>query len=174
MNRRVAIVMGSDTDWPTVEAAYQALDEMGIEAEVHVLSAHRSPEALREFVQGAEDRGIAVIIAAAGGAAHLPGVIAADTPLPVIGIPIETSTMGGLDSLLSISQMPGGVPVATMAIGVAGARNAGLFAARILALDDESVRERVAQYREKLAEQMAEKNRRLQARLSDEAAAPKK
>jgi 5-(carboxyamino)imidazole ribonucleotide mutase len=174
MKSRVAIVMGSDSDWPTVEAAYQALNELGIPSEVHVLSAHRSPEALREFAQRAEERGLAVIIAAAGGAAHLPGVIAANTPLPVVGIPVETKTMGGLDSLLSIAQMPGGVPVATMAIGASGARNAGLFAARILALDDDGVRRRLAQFREKLAEQVVEKNQRLQARLAENVAVPKK
>lgn len=167
MSNRVAIVMGSDSDWPTVKAADDVLKELGVPTEVHVLSAHRSPEALREFSRGAAERGLSVIIAAAGGAAHLPGVIAADTPLPVIGIPVETKTMGGLDSLLSIAQMPGGVPVATMAIGAAGARNAGLFAVRILALNDPDVRERLARYREKLAEQVGEKNRRLQGRLTE-------
>ena len=117
MSKRVAIVMGSDSDWPTVQETGKALDELQIPWEAHVMSAHRTPELVQEFASGASDNGIGVIIAAAGGAAHLAGVIAAHTVLPVIGIPIQTASLGGLDSLLSTVQMPGGIPVATMAIG---------------------------------------------------------
>ena len=163
MARKVAIVLGSDSDWKIVEETCKALKELGVECELNVISAHRSPAKLREYVEGAEARGIGVFIAAAGGAAHLPGVIAANTVLPVIGIPIQTSTMGGLDSLLSIAQMPGGVPVGTMSVGSGGARNAGIYAAQILALGDDTLRERLVRFKENLAQEVAKKNEKLQA-----------
>jgi len=129
----VAIIMGSKSDWETMRAASEILKEFGVAHECRVISAHRTPELMAEFAAGAEARGIEVIIAGAGGAAHLPGMTAAHTTLPVLGVPVETKTLKGLDSLLSIVQMPGGVPVATLAIGTAGAKNAGLLAVAILA-----------------------------------------
>ncbi len=146
---RVAIVVGSQSDLPQVEEAQKTLERLGIECEVHVMSAHRTPEKVRQFAQGARERGIGVIIAAAGMAAHLPGVVAAWTTLPVIGIPLARSALQGLDSLLSIVQMPPGVPVAC--VGIDGARNAALLAAAILSLSDEGVREAVEGYRRELA-----------------------
>src|SRR5689334_12652639 len=131
-NASVGILMGSDSDWPTMKAAAEVCSEFGIEHEVSVISAHRTPEDLSRYATGAHERGMKVIIAGAGGAAHLPGVTAALTPLPVIGVPIESKALKGLDSLLSIVQMPSGIPVATVAIG--GARNAGLLAVQILAV----------------------------------------
>ena len=135
----VGIVIGSRSDWPTMEHAAQALDELGVRYEAEVVSAHRTPDKLMEYAASAEMRGLRVIIAGAGGAAHLPGMIAAKTRLPVLGVPVKSEALNGLDSLLSIVQMPGGIPVATFAIGTAGARNAGLFAAAILALSDEAL-----------------------------------
>lgn len=132
----VGIVMGSRSDWPTMEAAARVLDELGVSYEAEVVSAHRTPDKMMEYAGSAETRGLRVIIAGAGGAAHLPGMIAAKTRLPVLGVPVKSEALNGLDSLLSIVQMPGGVPVATFAIGPAGARNAGFFAASILALTD--------------------------------------
>src|SRR5437867_3504379 len=167
MPLKVAIVMGSDSDWNVVEATCKALNELEVHFEVNVISAHRSPDKLREYVQGAEERGIGVFIAAAGGAAHLPGVIAANTVLPVIGIPIQTSTMGGLDSLLSIAQMPGGVPVGTMSVGSGGARNAGIYAAQILAVGDEALRQRLVRFKENLAQETARKNDKLRALVAE-------
>ena len=146
---RVAIVVGSQSDLPQVEEAQKTLERLGIECEVHVMSAHRTPEKVRQFAQGARERGIGVIIAAAGMAAHLPGVVAAWTTLPVIGIPLARSALQGLDSLLSIVQMPPGVTVAC--VGIDGARNAALLAAAILSLSDEGVREAVEGYRRELA-----------------------
>jgi 5-(carboxyamino)imidazole ribonucleotide mutase len=140
----VGIVMGSRSDWETMSPARDTLDELQIPCEVRVVSAHRMPDEMFEYAATAAQRGIAVIIAGAGGAAHLPGMTAAKTALPVIGVPVQSARAGGLDSLLSIVQMPPGVPVATMAIG--GAVNAALFAARIVALHDESVAERLAAY----------------------------
>lgn len=166
MPQKVSILMGSDSDWPAVEAAAKALKEFEIPFEVNVISAHRCPEQLREYVLAAERNGIGVFVAAAGGAAHLPGVIAAMTVLPVIGIPIQTSTMGGLDSLLSISQMPGGVPVATMSVGSGGARNAGIFAAQILALGDDVLRQRLVRFKENMIAEVAKKNEKLQAAVA--------
>src|SRR3954469_18856070 len=128
---RVGIVMGSDSDWPTMEPAAVVLDEFGVEHEVRVVSAHRTPRDMLDYGANAAGRGLRVLIAGAGGAAHLPGMLASVTPLPVVGVPVPLATLDGLDSLLSIAQMPGGVPVATVAIG--GARNAGLLAVRILA-----------------------------------------
>ena len=138
--------MGSRSDWETMRHAAGELDGLGVDYEVRVVSAHRTPDLLFEYASTAEARGLRVIIAGAGGAAHLPGMAAAKTTLPVIGVPVESAALKGMDSLLSIVQMPGGVPVATMAIGRAGARNAALFAARVLALTDADVREAVTQY----------------------------
>ncbi|MDI9260571.1 5-(carboxyamino)imidazole ribonucleotide mutase [Alicyclobacillus sendaiensis] len=141
---RVGVIMGSQSDWETMRHACAVLDELGIPHERKVVSAHRTPDFMFEYAASARDRGIQVIIAGAGGAAHLPGMVASKTTLPVIGVPVQTSALGGLDSLLSIVQMPGGVPVATMAIGRAGAVNAGLMAARILAVTDAEIAARLA------------------------------
>ena len=140
----VGVVMGSTSDWPTMQRATAALDLMGIAWEARVVSAHRTPELLFDYARTAADRGLRVVVAGAGGAAHLPGMLAALTPLPVIGVPVRSKALSGLDSLLSIVQMPAGVPVATVAIGDAGATNAGLLAARILGASDPAVRARVA------------------------------
>ena len=142
----VAIIMGSKSDWETMRASVETLDELGLPNEAHVLSAHRTPDATAEFARNAAERGIRVIIAAAGGAAHLAGVIAAHTWLPVLGVPMQ-SALNGLDSLLSIAQMPGGIPVGTLAIGKAGAKNAALLAASIIGLSDEQVREKLLAFR---------------------------
>ncbi len=139
----VAIVMGSQSDWETMLPARDALKELGVETNCLVVSAHRTPEWMVEFAKTAVAEGYRVIIAGAGGAAHLPGMIASMTPLPVLGVPVQSRTLNGLDSLLSIVQMPGGVPVGTLAIGAAGAKNAGLLAARILGINDSGVREKV-------------------------------
>ena len=140
----MGVVMGSTSDWETMRRAPETLDRLGIASEVKVLSAHRTPDQLMEWAATAEERGLRVIIAGAGGAAHLPGVVAAKTPLPVLGVPMESVSLRGLDSLLSIVQMPGGVPVGTLGIGKPGAVNAGLLAARILALGDPAVAESLA------------------------------
>ena len=144
----VAIIMGSRSDWPTLAAAAQALDALGVGYVVKVVSAHRTPERMYAFAKGAKAEGFKVIVAGAGGAAHLPGMTASLTELPVIGVPVRSEAMSGWDSLLSIVQMPGGVPVATMAVGPAGARNAGLFAAQILALGDPALAARLAAHRQ--------------------------
>jgi phosphoribosylaminoimidazole carboxylase PurE protein len=157
--------MGSDSDLPTVKEASTVLQSFGVPFEAHVLSAHRSPEDLVAFVRKAEQAGVRIFIAAAGGAAHLAGVVAAHTTRPVIGIPIQTSSLGGLDSLLSTVQMPGGVPVATMAIGAGGARNAGLFAVQILALADSSLSAKLQEYRATQVEQVRQKDKKVQADL---------
>ena len=141
---RVGLIMGSDSDWPVMEAAAQALAEFGVPFEVGVVSAHRTPGRMLDYAREAAGRGIAVIIAGAGGAAHLPGMVASATPLPVIGAPVPLATLDGLDSLLSIVQMPAGVPVACVSIG--GARNAGLLAVRIRGCADSSLRRRVAEF----------------------------
>jgi len=151
--------MGSDSDWGVMSAAAAALDEFGIPHEVRVVSAHRTPEAMIAYGKEAAGRGIRVIIAGAGGAAHLPGMLASVTTLPVVGVPVPLKTLDGLDSLLSIVQMPAGIPVATVAIG--GARNAGLLAARILATSDAGLAERLARHASDLAELVEEKNRSL-------------
>lgn len=145
---KIAIIMGSTSDWPTMEHGAQILDTLGIAYEAKVISAHRTPERMVDFAKGAKDTGFHVIIAGAGGAAHLPGMVAALTPLPVLGVPVESKALSGMDSLLSIAQMPGGVPVGTLAIGKSGAKNAALLAASILALSDESVSERLTAWRE--------------------------
>jgi 5-(carboxyamino)imidazole ribonucleotide mutase len=148
----VAVIMGSTSDWETMAHAVQALERFDVPYEKHVVSAHRTPLWMAEFAQGAEGRGIEVIIAGAGGAAHLPGMTAAHTLLPVLGVPVQTPALNGLDSLLSIVQMPGGVPVATLAIGKAGATNAGLLAVSILATSRPALREKLRAFR---AEQTA-------------------
>ncbi len=154
----VAIVMGSQSDWDTLQHAALKLRELEIPYTVHVLSAHRTPERMLEFALRAQDQGYRVIIAGAGGAAHLPGMIASATVLPVVGVPVMTASLNGLDSLLSIVQMPGGVPVGTMAIGKAGAVNAALYAARILALTDDGLRTRLARYREDMKSAVEEQD----------------
>ena len=153
---KVAIVMGSDSDLACMSEAAEILKGFGIDFDITVASAHRSPELLMEYVRNAEPNGVDVFIAGAGGAAHLPGVIAALTPLPVIGVPVLTKSLGGADSLYSIAQMPPGIPVATMAIG--GAKNAGIFAASILGVADKAVRERVREYKRGLEKGVREKS----------------
>ena len=145
----VAVIMGSASDWETMSVCVKTLDELEIPNEAHVLSAHRTPDATAKFAREAADRGIRVMIAAAGGAAHLAGVISAYTSLPVLGVPIQSSALHGLDSLLSTAQMPGGIPVGTLAIGSAGAKNAALLAAAILALSDEKIRKNLHAFRKK-------------------------
>ena len=142
----VGVIMGSRSDWDTMKHACDTLDELGVSHEARVVSAHRTPDRLYEYASRAEERGLKVIIAGAGGAAHLPGMVASKTVLPVLGVPVQSRALQGLDSLLSIVQMPGGVPVGTMAIGVAGATNAGLLAARILGADDPAIRDAVRAY----------------------------
>ena len=148
----VGIVMGSKSDWPTMEAAAKVLEELGIAYEAEVISAHRTPDRAIEYAESARARGLRVIIAGAGGAAHLAGFLAAKTSLPVLGVPMKSSALNGLDSLLSIVQMPAGIPVATFAIGEAGAKNAGLFAAAILALEDKAIAQQLEQFRSKQTE----------------------
>jgi len=152
----VAIIMGSRSDWPTMKAAADSLDALGVGWEAKVVSAHRTPERMYAFAKGARAAGVKVIIAGAGGAAHLPGMTASMTDLPVLGVPVQSRALNGMDSLLSIVQMPGGIPVGTLAIGEAGARNAGLLAARILSLSDPALAERVAAFCAGLAEAVAE------------------
>jgi 5-(carboxyamino)imidazole ribonucleotide mutase len=144
----VGIIMGSKSDWPTMEAAAKVLDELGIATEAEVISAHRTPDRAMQYAESAKARGLRVIIAGAGGAAHLAGFVAAKTTLPVLGVPMK-SALNGLDSLLSTVQMPGGIPVATFAIGEAGAKNAGLFAASILALEDTAIAQKLEKFRSK-------------------------
>ena len=152
----VAIIMGSRSDWPTLKGAADSLEALGVAYEAKVVSAHRTPDRLYAFAKGARAAGFKVIIAGAGGAAHLPGMTASMTELPVLGVPVESKLQNGLDSLLSIVQMPAGVPVGTLAVGAAGARNAGLFAAQILALSDPALAERVAAHRTRQTESVAE------------------
>ena len=144
---QVAIIMGSRSDWPTMKAAADSLDALGVAYEAKVVSAHRTPDRMYEFAKGAKAAGFKVIIAGAGGAAHLPGMTASLTELPVLGVPVESKALKGMDSLMSIVQMPGGIPVATLAIGEPGAKNAGLLAAQILALSDEPLAQRLADLR---------------------------
>ncbi|MEX2315831.1 MAG: 5-(carboxyamino)imidazole ribonucleotide mutase [Pirellulales bacterium] len=150
----VGILLGSKSDWETMQAAAEVLDEFGVSHEERAASAHRSPELVAEYARSAEKRGLEVIIAAAGLAAHLPGVVAALTLLPVLGVPMQGKALGGLDALLSIAQMPGGVPVGTLAIGSHGAKNAALLAVRILANSRPELREKLRRYHEKMAEQV--------------------
>jgi 5-(carboxyamino)imidazole ribonucleotide mutase len=156
------LVMGSDSDWPVMEAAAQVLTEFGVPFEADVVSAHRMPREMIEYGSAAERRGLRVIIAGAGGAAHLPGMLASVTPLPVIGVPVPLAHLDGLDSLLSMVSMPGGVPVATVAVG--GARNAGLLAVRILGAGDPALRQRMAEFQQGLREQAKAKGAALRAR----------
>lgn len=159
----VGVVMGSDSDWGVMSDAAQALKEFGIEFEVEVLSAHRTPERMMEWGKAAAERGLKVIIAGAGGAAHLPGMIASVTTLPVIGVPVKLKSLDGMDSLLSIVQMPAGIPVATVSID--GARNAGILAARIIGAFDEKVEKALASFSDSLKEQVAQKNQNLKSQL---------
>jgi 5-(carboxyamino)imidazole ribonucleotide mutase len=159
----VGVIMGSDSDWRVMSAAAEALTEFGVAHEVRVVSAHRTPREMVDYGSGAAARGLRVIIAGAGGAAHLPGMVAALTPLPVIGVPVPLAHLDGMDSLLSIVQMPAGVPVATVSIG--GARNAGLLAVRILGASDEALRSRMAAFQDGLRALVAEKNAALQKQL---------
>ncbi len=157
----VGIVMGSDSDLETMQEATKTLEKFGIGYEINIISAHRSPKRAHEYAVSAEDRGLEVIIAAAGGAAHLAGVMAAWTSLPVIGVPMQTQLSGGLDSLLSMVQMPSGVPVATVATGKAGAKNSAILAAQILGVKYLEIREKIKRYKEQMAKEVEEKNRRL-------------
>jgi 5-(carboxyamino)imidazole ribonucleotide mutase len=163
-NPLVGVVMGSDSDWSVMSDAAVTLKDFGIEYEVEVLSAHRTPEKMIEWGKAAASRGIKVIIAGAGGAAHLPGMLASVTTLPVIGVPVSLSKLDGMDSLLSIVQMPGGIPVATVSIG--GAKNAGILAARILGTNDSSLEKKLIEYGQSLASLVAEKNEQLKAEIS--------
>ena len=157
MSAPVAIVMGSQSDWPTMQKAADALDALGVAYDARIVSAHRTPQRLVEFAQGAADEGFKVIIAGAGGAAHLPGMVASMTHLPVLGVPVQSKALSGQDSLLSIVQMPAGIPVGTLAIGEAGATNAGLLAASILATNDDTLAERLKAYRDKQTASVAER-----------------
>lgn len=163
MSVQISVVMGSKSDWETMQHACQMLDELEISYEKQVVSAHRTPDLMFRFAEEAQDRGIKVIIAGAGGAAHLPGMIAAKTLLPVIGVPVKSAALNGLDSLLSIVQMPGGIPVATVAIGKAGATNAGLLAAQILGAFDPNVMQRVNNRRERIKQEVLESSESLGA-----------
>src|SRR6202167_105560 len=163
----VGIVMGSDTDYPVMSEAGKTLDKFGIAYEMEVLSAHRTPARAHEYATTAISRGLKVVIAAAGAAAHLAGVIAASTTLPVIGVPMGTSSLNGLDALLATVQMPGGIPVATMAIDRAGAVNAAVFAAEILGLSDPEIARKLVEHKEELARSVTEKNARLQQQLAE-------
>ena len=164
MDPLVGVIMGSDSDWPVMSAAAEALAEFAVPYEVRVVSAHRTPRDMLDYAAGAAGRGLRVIVAGAGGAAHLPGMVASLTPLPVVGVPVPLKHLDGLDSLLSIVQMPAGIPVATVAVG--GARNTGLLAVRILATADEQLRARVADFQTALAETARSKNESLRDRLS--------
>ncbi|WP_221799489.1 5-(carboxyamino)imidazole ribonucleotide mutase [Oceanobacter mangrovi] len=152
MTVQVGIIMGSKSDWPTMQHAAEMLDKLGVAYEVKVVSAHRTPDLLFEYAKSAHDRGLKVIIAGAGGAAHLPGMVASQTSLPVLGVPVQSRALKGLDSLLSIVQMPGGVAVGTLAIGDAGAKNAGLLASQILATSDAALMSRIDEFRAKQTE----------------------
>jgi phosphoribosylaminoimidazole carboxylase PurE protein len=163
----VGIVMGSDSDFPMMSEAVKTLEKFGIAYEIEVLSAHRTPARAHEYARTALDRGLKVIIAAAGAAAHLAGVMAANTTLPVIGVPMATSALNGLDALLATVQMPGGIPVGTMAIDKAGATNAALFAAEILGLSDADIAKKLVEHKEEMARGVAEKNERLQKQIKE-------
>ena len=166
MKPLVGLIMGSDSDWPTVKPAAEVLAEFGVPFEVGVVSAHRTPEKMLAYAKSAHERGLKAIIACAGGAAHLPGMVAAATPLPVIGIPRALKDLDGLDSLLSIVQMPGGVPVATVSIG--GAKNAGLLAVRILSAGDPALVDKMLAYQENMAAEVEKKDANLRSQLLGE------
>ncbi|MED4882676.1 MULTISPECIES: 5-(carboxyamino)imidazole ribonucleotide mutase [Bacillus] len=161
MPAEVGVIMGSASDWETMKNACEVLDELEIEYEKKVVSAHRTPDLMFDYAESARDRGIKVIIAGAGGAAHLPGMVAAKTTLPVIGVPVQSKTLNGLDSLLSIVQMPGGIPVATVAIGRAGATNAGLLAAQILSIENPDIARKLENRRIELKEKVLESSDQL-------------
>ena len=165
MTKQVGILMGSDSDWSKINAVGKALDEFGVQYEVNVMSAHRTPAAVQEYTESAISRGLSVIICAAGGAAHLAGVVASHTTLPVIGIPVPTELAGGLDSLLSMVQMPGDIAVATVGANSGGARNAGILAVQILALSDPALRKKLDEFRANLPKKIAEKNAALKASI---------
>lgn len=155
-NPQVGIIMGSQSDWDTMKEAHDILHELGVSHECRIISAHRTPERMFEYAKNAEENGIKVIIAGAGGAAHLPGMVASLTPLPVLGVPVESKALKGMDSLLSIAQMPGGVPVGTLAIGKAGSKNAALLAASILGTHDAGIMAAVKAYKEKQTASVAD------------------
>ncbi|PJZ69422.1 5-(carboxyamino)imidazole ribonucleotide mutase [Leptospira perolatii] len=161
MPPKVAVIMGSHSDWETMKEAVLILEEFGVSYHKEIVSAHRSPELMMEFSKTARSKGFEVLIAGAGGAAHLPGMVASLSSLPVLGVPIKSSQLNGLDSLLSIVQMPGGIPVGTLAIGPAGAKNAALLAIRILSLKDESLGKKLDQYRERIKDEALSKNKDL-------------
>ncbi|MBN6036631.1 5-(carboxyamino)imidazole ribonucleotide mutase [Amycolatopsis sp. 195334CR] len=163
MSAVVGLIMGSDSDWPVLEAAAKALDEFEVPYEVGVYSAHRTPRRMMDYAESAAERGLKVIIAGAGGAAHLPGMVASATVLPVIGVPVPLKYLDGMDSLLSIVQMPAGIPVATVSVG--GARNAGLLAVRMLAANDESLRARMVRFQADLEQLVLDKDAALRAKL---------
>ena len=150
----VAVIMGSKSDWETMRHSVEMLDTLGVSCEYRVVSAHRTPDLMAQFAKEAAGRGVRVIIAGAGGAAHLPGMVAAQTWLPVLGVPVQSKALNGMDSLLSIAQMPGGIPVGTLAIGVAGAKNAGILAASIIALTNETVRKALVAFRANQTEEV--------------------
>ncbi len=162
-NPQVGILMGSESDLPIMQEAVKILEEFGIGNEIVISSAHRTPNQTHDYATSARDRGLKVIIAGAGHAAHLAGVLAANTTLPIIGVPIDSSALKGLDSLLATVQMPGGIPVATMAIGKSGARNAGLFAVQILANDNADLAQKLADYRKSLADKVISQNEKVQS-----------
>ncbi|MEQ8209267.1 MAG: 5-(carboxyamino)imidazole ribonucleotide mutase [Lacipirellulaceae bacterium] len=153
---QVGLIMGSQSDWETMQAGADILEEFGVAHEREIVSAHRTPQWMVEYATAAEKRNLQVIIAGAGGAAHLPGMVASMTTLPVLGVPVQSKALNGLDSLLSIAQMPGGVPVGTLAIGIAGAKNAGLLAVRILAISDPKLREKLQSYQDKQTQTVRE------------------
>ncbi len=157
---RVGVIMGSQSDWETMREAVEVLEALGVAHEVRIVSAHRTPDRMADYARTARDRGLQVIIAGAGGAAHLPGMVAAMTPLPVLGVPVESKALSGMDSLLSIVQMPGGVPVGTLAIGRAGAKNAGLMAASIVGLNDAELMQRLGAWRAAQSAAVAEEPQR--------------
>ncbi len=159
----VGIILGSDSDLPKVKECFRLLEEFNVKFEIIISSAHRTPHQTRDWVESARERGVRAIIAVAGGAAHLPGIVAAHTTLPVIGVPVETKISGGLDSILSILQMPSGIPVATMPSGKAGGANAALFAISILALNDISLEEKIKKYRAEMSEEIVKKNRKIES-----------
>ncbi|GGC98277.1 N5-carboxyaminoimidazole ribonucleotide mutase [Thalassobacillus devorans] len=161
---QVGVIMGSISDWSTMQHTCEVLDELEIVHEKEIISAHRTPEDMFRYADEAREKGLKVIIAGAGGAAHLPGMVAAKTTLPVIGVPVESKSLKGMDSLLSIVQMPGGVPVATVAIGTAGAKNAGLLAAEILGSFDEAIADKLADYRSRMKEKVEEMRGELHGR----------
>lgn len=161
MSSEISVVMGSKSDWPTVKQACDILDQFGVKYDKQVISAHRMPNEMFDFAQRAAENGVKVIIACAGGAAHLPGMIAANTPLPVIGIPGQTKALGGMDSLLSIVQMPAGIPVATTAIGNAGAKNAALLAIQILGINDQTLQDKIVAFRKEMHDKAVASNAEL-------------